>query len=232
MNELKELIEAWKDTPESHQAIHNLLCEKTNQAPALKRLRDWVESNIWGFGERSFYWMWKLIIQELREDFAFLEVGVFRGQTLALVKMLQPQANVYGVTPLDSTGDHWESDYKADINKIHELFNVDDPTIIKGLSTDESVINLVDQMNQFDIVYIDGGHSYEVVKQDMTNYPNFVKVGGYLVVDDCCNKYRMPNGMFPGIATVSKAVDEWTEKQNDFTELFSVVHIRVFKRIK
>jgi hypothetical protein len=35
--------------------------------------------------------------------------------------------------------------------------------------------------------------------------------------------------MFPGIETVSKAVDEWN--QEGFKELFSVVHIRVFKKI-
>ena len=146
MNTLKELTEAWKDTPESHQAIHNLLCEKTNQAPALKRLRDWVETNVWGFGERSFYWMWKLIIQELPENLTFLEVGVFRGQTLVLVKMLQPESRIYGITPLDSTGDHWESDYKADIAKIHELFNVDDPIILEGLSASAVILEQVTLM--------------------------------------------------------------------------------------
>lgn len=228
MNTIEELIQGWKDTPESHQKIHNLFCEKTNNTPRLKALRDWVEVSIFGFGERSFYWMWKLICDKHKSMFSFLEIGVFRGQTLALIQTLQQKAKIYGITPLDATDGHWQSNYEADIKHIHNTFNLKQPIIIKGLSTDPKII-LKAKKRKYDIVYIDGGHSYEVVKSDLLHYPNMVKQGGYLVIDDCCNKYQIPNGMFPGIETVSKAVDEWYPNEQ-FTELFSVVHIRVFKR--
>lgn len=229
MNSITELQTAWKDTPESHQAIHNLFCEKVNETPSLKALRDWIEVSIFGFGERSFYWMWKLIIQELPEDLKFLEIGVFRGQTLALIQTLQPKAKIYGVTPLDSTDGHWESNYEADIKHLHKTFKLKQPNIIKGLSTDIETVIEVDKTGKYDVVYIDGGHSYDVVKSDLLHYTKQVKQGGYLVIDDCCNKYQIPNGMFPGIETVSKAVDEWYPNEQ-FTELFSLVHIRVFKK--
>ena len=228
MNTIEELIEGWKDTPERHQSINNILCEKTNETPHLKALRDWVEVSIFGFGERSFYWMWKLICDTQKPNFNFLEIGVFRGQTLALIQMLQPKAKIYGVTPLDSTDGHWESNYEADIKLIHDTFNLKQPNIIKGLSTEPEIITEANQ-RQYDIVYIDGGHSYDVVKQDIKNYTPMVKQGGYLVIDDCCHKYQIPHGMFPGIESVSKAVDEWN--QEGFKELFSVVHIRVFKKL-
>jgi hypothetical protein len=84
---------------------------------------------------------------------------------------------------------------------------------------------------EWDVIYVDGGHDYEVAKQDIYTYSSFVKVGGFLIVDDCANRYNMPDGYFKGIETVSRAVDELLP--NDyFCELFSVVHIRVFKRIK
>lgn len=60
---------------------------------------------------------------------------------------------------------------------------------------------------------------------------SFVKVGGYLVIDDCANKYKIPHGMFPGIETVSRAVDELLPNAY-YKEIASVVHIRVFQRIK
>jgi hypothetical protein len=229
MNTIEELIEGWKDTPERHQSIHNILCEKTNETPHLKALRDWVEVSIFGFGERSFYWMWKLICDTLPDNFKFLEIGVFRGQTLALIQTLNPTAKIYGVTPLDSTDGHWESDYAADIKLIHDTFNLKQPNIIKGLSTDNEIIQQAMVLPPFDIVYIDGGHTYDVVKQDIQNYSYMVKQGGYLVIDDCCHKYQIPHGMFAGIESVSKAVDEWN--QEGFKELFSVVHIRVFKKL-
>jgi predicted O-methyltransferase YrrM len=227
METLSELIENWKDTSESHQRIHDLFCQKTNQNPKLKRLRDYVEANAFGFGERSFYWMWKLITDDLKNNLKFLEVGVFRGQTTCLISLLKPNAKVTGITPLDSTDGHWESDYKKDIEHLHELFLTEQPNIIKGLSTDQEIIKQA--KGKYDIVYIDGGHQYEVVKSDLINYPSMVKKGGYLIIDDCANKYQIPFGMFGGIETVSRAVDEW--KNQEFKELFSVVHIRAFKKL-
>ena len=73
---MKELINRWTDTAESHRAIHEDFCNKVNAQPELKALRDWVEQNIFGFGERSFLWMWKLIL-ETKAQVKFLEVGVF-----------------------------------------------------------------------------------------------------------------------------------------------------------
>ena len=37
---------------------------------------------------------------------------------------------------------------------------------------------------QYDVLIIDGDHSYEGVKFDYENYRKFVRVGGYLIFDD------------------------------------------------
>jgi len=234
MNTLNELESEWQNNPETHKRIHELLCDKVNSEPKLKALRDYVESNIFGFGERSFYWLFKLIADTQKADFNFLEIGVFRGQTLALVRTLSPKSNIVGITPLDTTNDgvnhHWESDYKADIKKLHDDFKLKQPKIIKGLSTDADVIDKASKTT-WDVIYIDGGHAYEVAKSDIYKYSSFVKVGGYLIIDDCCNRYNLPEGMFRGIDAVSRAVDELLP--NDYyKEICSVVHIRVFKKIK
>lgn len=233
MNTLEDLIFSYKNTQESHRLIHETLVRKTNEEPKLKELRDWVETNIWGFGERSFYWMFKLLCDRLPENMTFLEIGVFRGQTLALIKTIKPKAKIVGITPLDSTGDHWESDYEADIKKLHKTFNLCNPNIIKGLSTDETIIGKAIEFARYyyDVVYIDGGHAYDVIKWDLSKYPYMVKIGGYLVVDDCCNNLDIPMGMFAGIETVTQAVSEWEETQTDFKLLFSVVHIKVYQRV-
>lgn len=230
MNTLEDLIFSYKNTAESHRLIHETLVRKTNEEPKLKELRDWVESNIFGFGERSFYWMFKLLTDRLPNDMTFLEIGVFRGQTLALIRTLKPNAGIFGISPMDSTDGHWESDYNKDVMRIHQVFSLINPRIIKGLSTDLEVMRQVEH-ESMDIVYIDGGHSYEVVKSDMKCYPKKVKIGGYLVVDDCCNNLDIPIGMFAGIESVTQAVNEWEQTQTDFKLLFSVVHIKVYQRV-
>ncbi len=214
----------------NHLELHNYYCQKTNEVPELKALRDFVEQKAFGFGERSFYWMWKLIVDELPDHFSLLEIGVFRGQTLALVQMLAQLAgktcSVYGVTPLDTTDGHWESDYKSDIHFLHNYFALNQPTIIEGLSTEPEIIEAVKVLKSFDVVYIDGGHTYDVAKSDVINYAPLAKQ--YLVIDDCCNDLDIPFGMFPGIQSVTDAVRDTIETPHSY----SVVHNKVWDLTK
>jgi hypothetical protein len=209
-----------------------------NEDVQLKAYRDWIEQNAFGFGERCFLWMWNQIVQGMPQNFTFLEVGVFRGQILGLIGLLAERhgktCTRIGVTPLDSTDGHWESDYASDIKKLHEFFGISqDYKIIKGLSTDEGVKAEAMQY-MCDIVYIDGGHTYDVVKSDLDFYPTKVKPRGLLVIDDCNNAVDMPDGYFRGIADVSRAVDEtfppFTQNRDWKLEL-NLVHNRVLRRI-
>ena len=208
-----------------------------NADPELKAYRDWVENNAFGFGERCFYWMWYRIIQRMPQTFNFLEVGVFRGQILGLVSILarrlQKADHRVGVTPLDSTDGHWKSDYRRDIEHLHKVHRIDpDYTIIKGLSGDPAVQKKAAK-RKYDIVYIDGGHDFDVVQSDLAFYPTLVKPGGFLVIDDCNNRVDMPDGYFRGIQSVSDAVDEVMPpfKENPEWEfMFNIVHNRVLRR--
>lgn len=229
---LQEVKEYWQDNPMVHTSINERFTACVDADIELKTYRDFIESRIFGFGERSFLWLWKLLVDEMPPSFSFLEIGVFRGQILGLIALLSDRevrnAYISGITPLDNTGGHWESDYKADIELLHENFGLRRPIIIKGLSTDPEIIYDAGKKS-YDIVYIDGGHSYEVASSDILHYSPMVKPGGYLVIDDCANKYQLPFGYFRGIESVSRAVDEVLPNQQ-FKEVFSVVHNRVFQK--
>ena len=221
---MKELVDSFTD--------------HVNADPELKAYRDWIEANVFGFGERCFYWMWYRLVHKMPQEFNFLEVGVFRGQILGLVSILSrrlQKADVrVGVTPLDATEVGWESDYRRDIAQLHKIHAIDpDYTIIEGYSTDPKVQKMAAR-RKYDIVYIDGGHEYETVKADLEFYPNLVKPGGFLVIDDCNNQVDMPAGMFRGHESVSKAVDEIMPpfaKNPDWEFMFNIVHNRILKRI-
>ena len=213
--------------------------DKVNADQELKAYRDWIEANIFGFGERCFLWMWNDIIARMPQEFTFMEIGVFRGQILGLVKLLAERhgkkVRRIGITPLDTTDGHWESDYEADIKKLHDTFNIaNDYELITLDSTNPVAINLASQ-NPPDVLYIDGGHTYEVVKSDLTNYIPILKVGGTLVIDDCNNAIPMPWGYFQGIQSVSLAVDEVLPREGS-TEYWkhelNLVHNRVLTKLK
>jgi len=69
---------------------------------------------------------------------------------------------------------------------------------------------------------------------DITAYTPFLKQGGYLVIDDCANKFSMPWGYFQGIETVSQAVDDILPPYRthpQFKHLYNVVHNRVWRKL-
>jgi len=238
---LKDCAEKWSDDPESHLIMHEGFKQLTDLHPYLKAHRDWVEKNIFGFGDRSFHYMWKLIVEEMPDNFIFLEIGVFRGQVLSLIKLIAEsqkfkECRRFGVTPLTSAGGHWESDYKSDIEKIHDVHHLDkDYKLFVGLSTDEKIISDVcSTLKDIDILYIDGGHDYDTVVSDLKCYLPLIKPGGILVVDDAANLFNIPQGMFPGIAEVSKAVSDVLPpftKNPDFEFMFNCGHNLVYKKI-
>jgi cephalosporin hydroxylase len=213
--------------------------DKVNADKELKAYRDFIEANAFGFGERCFLWMWNEIIARMPQEFTFMEIGVFRGQILALVSLLAERhgkkVRRIGITPLDTSDGHWESDYEADIIRLHDVFNIkDDYELIRLDSTNPNAIKLASQ-NPPDVLYIDGGHTYEVVKSDLTNYLPILKVGGTLVIDDCNNAIPMPWGYFQGIQSVSLAVDEVLPREGS-TEYWkhelNLVHNRVLTKLK
>lgn len=236
MKNIKDIISIWKNDTDSHIKLHNDLKKIVDNIDYLNEHRTFIENNIFGFGERSFQYVWKLIVDELPSNFKFLEIGVFKGQILSLIRILsnklEKNATIVGVTELSSIGGVWESNYKEDIKYIHDKFSLSYPLIIEGNSTNVNVINKVEELRNYDCIYIDGGHDFQTAYSDIFNYSSFLKVGGYLVIDDSCNDMIIERELFPGIQEVTDALNKFLSETSDYEFLFSVVHLKVFKKIK
>ncbi|MFN4023839.1 MAG: class I SAM-dependent methyltransferase, partial [Hyphomonas sp.] len=59
----------------------------------------------------------------------------------------------------------------------------DQYTLIKHLSTEPEAMELA-AARKYDVLVIDGDHSYAGVKTDFENYAGLVRVGGYIIFDD------------------------------------------------
>lgn len=227
---LKFLQNTWKDTPEYHKTIAELFTDSVNENSDLSFHRTWVESHAHGFGERPFWYLWKLILDGLPSHPALLEVGVYMGATLSAWKLLRPDAFVFGITPLDSSDGHLDVDYSARIKQIHDEFKQPEPILLVGRSDSGSVVSKASNV-LYDVIYLDGGHTREVVDFDLSIYPKMVKKCGYLVIDDANCNMNMPFGFFQGIQSVTDAKLAWLATNPPFEFVCSVVHISVFKRI-
>nr|WP_294900124.1 class I SAM-dependent methyltransferase [uncultured Pedobacter sp.] len=124
---------------------------------------------------------------------------------------------------------HIQEDFIAHIEKMFDNSGLDlkEVNLIKGYSNDENIASQV-QNQKFDIVYIDGDHSYKVCKEDLDNYAKLVKPNGYLVMDDAAN-FNPGTKFFKGIMEVSKACEEIDAQV--FKNILNVGHNRVYQRI-
>lgn len=233
-----------KDSEYDQKFITALFTELTNSIPKLKEFRDKVEKEVWGFGERAFLSMYKMILESVDSEIDILpkkclEIGVYKGQILVAWKIISEiigmYVDVYGITPLDSTDGHIESDYLNDIHRLHDYYGCEYPKIIKGQSQDPNIVSTAKKNMPYDVLFIDGHHGYEEVKEDLRNYPQMVKKGGYLIIDDSANYIKGTYwGAFWGIESVSKAVDELLPpktQNNDWEYIGNVVHNRIWRRI-
>jgi hypothetical protein len=224
--------------------LSDILISKLKENEILYSYRLWVESHIWGFGEKEFITMWDLLIKHLFKtngSIKCLEVGIFKGQILCLwgllAKLYDFKIERYGITPLSSAEIGWESDYENDIKTIHNQFDVPiDYIIYKGFSSDNKVIVKAANTSPYDVFYCDGSHQYENVLKDLDNYLPMVKVGGYLIMDDSSNNLKCCyDGRFWGIKEVSDAVDSLLPpmaENDNWKYIGCIIHNRIWEKIK
>lgn len=191
-----------------------------------------------GFGEEAFHTMWRMLMEKFRFE-KFLEIGVYRGQTLSLVAMLQREfgiknGEVWGVSPFTSVGDS-VSKYKEDVDYLTDTkanfqhFNLKEPNLLKAYSTDGAAVELL-RSRSWDAIYIDGNHDYEVARADWENCAANVRQGGIIVLDDASleTNYAPPiygSKGHPGPSRLAGEID-----RKFFAEILRVGHNRVFQR--
>lgn len=214
------------------RAFHTLLPEE------LRRHRGYFTQNRRGFGEDAFHVMWLLLFQEFKPRL-FLEIGVYRGQTLSLAALLQRQFNcqgeIVGISPFCGAGDSVSKyltglDYLEDTKENFRHFALPTPNLVKALSTDPTA-QLTIASRRWDCVYIDGNHDYEIAKKDWDCCSRNLNRGGLIVLDDSSltTSYKAPlfaTAGHPGPSELARQIKD----SSDFSEILQVGHNRVFQR--
>lgn len=239
---LKDYIASYEDTDLCNGSIIIDFNMGTDSIPWLKAHRDFIEDSykkgvIYGHGARCLQYMWKLVVDELPPEFSFLEIGVYKGQILSLMQLLSDHTNkkpkIVGVTPLLDP-DFAEYNRLPYIANIYQTFSLklDNTTIIDGKSQDENVVKRVTELGPFDVVYVDGDHSYQATVDDIKNYDKCLKSGGLMIVDDASDYKKIPTyaSTFKGIIEVSNAVRDTLEVNPDYEDILTCMHVRIFRK--
>ena len=191
-----------------------------------------------GFGEDAFHTMWWRLIREFKPE-SFLEIGVYRGQVMSLIALLSKldgiRCEITGISPFSSSGDS-VSKYRSDLNYLEDTlshfkhFGLPEPTLINAFSTDPEALKVI-ASRQWDMIYIDGNHDYDVVVKDWNACSCAVKPGGIIILDDSglTTAYQPPafsTAGHPGPSRLASEIDPVC-----FKEILQVGHNRVFQRL-
>jgi hypothetical protein len=177
--------------------------------------------------------LWTLIANQLQRSAVITAVSPFESAKpwFAKKRFLNHLAQMISKRYRDdvrSANLHDKANYRECIGKIFKQFELSEKNIwfLRGYSQDQHVYEQLDG-RLFDVIYIDGGHRYEQVAQDLTKYSRLVAPDGYLVIDDASCK--QPGSKFwKGLESVSRAVDDWGAL--GFKNVLNVGHNGVYKR--
>ena len=135
----------------------------------------------------------------------YVEIGCYAGGSACL--MLQREnTNVFSI---DLGIPIHPSVVNENVNKLNKHNN--NYNYIQGSSHDLNVFNkLSNHINEIDILFIDGDHSFDGVTKDFEIYSKLVKNGGYIIFDDY-NDYQYSPEVKP---SVDRLVLNLTDKYN------------------
>lgn len=200
--------------------------------------RAYFETDNRGFGEKSFHVLWFLLFREFRPE-SFLEIGVFRGQTLSLAALLarhfKSDCFIQGISPFTAAGDS-VSQYPSDVFFYEDTlanfrhFSLPAPALLKSFSNDAPAVEVI-ASREWSCIYIDGNHDYEIARQDWELCAAHLCCGGLLVLDDSgLNTDYVPPAFatagHPGPSRLAQEID-----RSAFVEILQVGHNRVFRKL-
>ena len=163
--------------------------------------RNYYRAGLQRFGEHWYYADISTVLLGLARAMQpenYLEIGVRRGRSMAMVASQAPQCRMYGF-------DLWMENYAGMENpgealvrsELRRVGHQAEAQFISG-NSHETVPAFFRQHNDlyFDLITVDGDHSLEGAKADLLTVMPRLKVGGVLVFDDTCNQSH------PGLADV------------------------------
>lgn len=234
----------WENSTQANKTIYNYFESEVDKYDFLKRHCQVISDASLGYGEKPFRYLWLLVFSQLKTSGKFLEIGVYKGSILALSQMVAEELNIeletYGLTPLDTTGDKYSvyanDDYDYGVAYVYHSLGVslDRTKIIQGLSTDEKVKESARENGPYDVVYIDGGHDYNTVINDIELCTEILKEGGIMVMDDASSELSFDTSHpgFDGHKEVGLAIRDRLDRDDTYTHLFACGHNRVWIKNK
>ena len=132
------------------------------------------------WGDTGNVWQLALLVTLAKDNDVF-EIGTYRGRTTdQLAKVANRVVTLdWDTTPTENVPDNGYSDYT-----VGEIYKKNNRSNVTQLIGDSRTINLSKYYNQFNVVYLDGGHTKEIAYNDFYLALNLLKKDGIIIIDD------------------------------------------------
>ena len=153
----------------------------------------------------SVHWLLFAAIAQNKNIETILEIGTFDGQTTLLLSKIFPDAKIITIDlpdedPIFQSSYQRENDaYRMEFLK-KQVGNTSGENI-KLLKKNSFFLNEIVK-EQFDLIWVDGGHLYPEISWDICNAYHLCKSGGWIMFDDI-----IPNKKFKQDAANSDSYD-------------------------
>jgi predicted O-methyltransferase YrrM len=157
-------------------------------------------------GNKTFHHHYH-ILYDISETFTkdktvnYLEIGCYAGGSACLL-LQRPNTNVISI---DLGSPISKNVVEENVTKLNKHKN--NYTYIEGnshlISTYDRVSNIVDNI---DILFIDGDHTYDGARTDFEMYSKLVNDGGYIIFDDYLDTVHSPE-VFRAVNDIVKNLD-------------------------
>tara|TARA_Y100001970_G_scaffold22863_1_gene26533 strand:+ start:1736 stop:2431 length:696 start_codon:yes stop_codon:yes gene_type:complete len=132
------------------------------------------------FSSHAFNFL--LFLKKLKENFKYLEIGSYEGNSAIFVANHFEDSEIYCIDNWNKTEEYINHKDFSEIEKNFD-FNVNNyPNIKKIKMSSDSFFE--NNSKQFDVIYVDGYHYGPQVQKDCENAWKFLKKNGYLICDD------------------------------------------------
>jgi len=139
-----------------------------------------------------------------KEKFDLVEIGSYAGESAVIFAEQFPNATIYCIDPWLGGYDNQDSASFADYSQVEKEFDFRTSKFsniqkLKGYSTDFEI--------KYDVIYIDGRHFYEGVKEDLLHWIPLRKQKAIISGHDYYQDKNILK-IHPHIEGVRKAIDE------------------------
>lgn len=138
------------------------------------------------FSKHCFYFYWN-IRKIKKKKFKYLEIGVFEGNSFLFVLSQFKSASCYAVDPwINSDDKHTALKFTHNMNVIEKNFDKNLYDFRSNFSKikKKSDVFLQETQEIFDVIYVDGDHTYSRVLSDAIKSWKLLNKNGVLIFDD------------------------------------------------